>query len=144
MKQFVWDAQKVSRFDRECFTQVFTDTGGEGSLTQGVLFERTLRALSKSYLACKVSLTPLNYKRALSDYMNIWTVQMSPKYRRGHQHRQAWPPSSSVTVSTRPWCHTCHFPRHYYTNYDVISAHHFLVRVSNSPSCSSSSSSSGT
>ena len=31
-----------------------------------------------NYLACKVSLTPLNYKRVWSDYINILTAQMLP------------------------------------------------------------------
>ena len=44
-----------------------------------------------NYLACKVSLTPLYYKRALSVYLYICTVQMSLKnqsrVRRNHRHR---------------------------------------------------------
>ena len=48
----------------------------------------------ESYLACKVSLTPLNYKRVLSDYMNILTVQMSLRgssRAAGYRHRQSGP-----------------------------------------------------
>jgi len=38
------------------------------------------------YLACKVSLTPLYYKRVLSNYLYICTVQMSLKDQSGVQH----------------------------------------------------------